>query len=374
MKITLFTDADVFAGTERHILDLALALRAQGCPAEIACPGKGVLAERARQAGVPVWAVEKGCVMRDAAAVRRLRRRFRSGEVELVHSHNGRSALLAATAAALAGCGATVTTQHFLEPARTTRRGLRAWLGSAAHRWVLERAGRVVAISGPVRERILARREAPPEKVERVWNGISDPALAPLRDRAEVRADFGIAPAAPLVVSAARLETEKMVHVLIDAMAQLTRQMPEAKCVVAGEGRQRAALQEKIQSAGLVQSVRLAGFQEDVLSLVRAGDVFALPSAAEPFGLALVEAMALGRPVIGTRAGGPLEIIEEGVSGLLVPPADAAALSAALFRVLSEPGLAARLGAGGRARFEQHFTAPRMAGDMLAVYRAVLQR
>jgi glycosyltransferase involved in cell wall biosynthesis len=116
--------------------------------------------------------------------------------------------------------------------------------------------------------------------------------------------------------------------------------------------------------------VRLLGFQPDVLSIVRAGNVFVLPSAAEPFGLALVEAMALGRPVIATRAGGPIEIVVEDESGLLVPPGDAAALGSVLIRLLREPGLAAKLSSGARARFEAHFTAPKMAAAMEEVYRA----
>ena len=371
MKIALLTDTTAFAGTEQHILDLGIALRDLGCAVEIACPAAGLLSERARSAGVAHFPVEKSAWL-GLGAIATLRRRLQAGELDIIHSHNGRTALIAAIAARLAGGGRTITTQHFLQPARTLRRGPIAWVAKRLHAWVLARAARVIAISGPVRDAILERGEAPASSVQTVWNGIADPLAAPLLPAAALRAGFGIPEGAPLAVCAARLEPEKQVGVLIDAFRTVAAALPQARCLIAGEGRQHAALQQQIDAAGLQSSVRLVGFRSDVLSLVHAGDVFALPSAAEPFGLALVEAMALRKPVIATRAGGPLEIVQEGESGLLVPASDPAALGGAILRVLQDAALAERLGAGGRARFERFFTAPRMAAELLSIYQAVL--
>jgi glycosyltransferase involved in cell wall biosynthesis len=370
MKVLLLTDSDVFAGTERHILDLAVALRAEGCEVEIACPDRGILAERARGADVPVFAVEKGTGL-DMVAVNRVRAGLRSGRIDLIHSHNGRTAFIAGLAVALAGRGRTVTTQHFVQPARTQRRGLRAWLARRLHGWLAERTGRIIAISEAVRAAILERREAAAEKVTTVWNGINDPTAEPLRPAAEVRAAFQIPRGAPLIVSAARLEPEKAVHLLIDAFAQLMPTHPSLRCLVAGEGRERAVLQAQIDRLGVAGLIRLIGYQPDVLSIIQAADFFVLPSPAEPFGLALVEAMALGKPVIAMRAGGPVEIVTD-ESGVLVSPNNADELRDAIRRVLDDPAHAHRLGSGARLRFLNCFTAARMARAILGIYREVL--
>jgi len=350
------------------MLDLALALQERGLVAEIVCPDRGILAARARGAGVAVFAIEKHGGF-DHAAILRLRDHIKSAGLDIVHAHNGRTALIATLAVLLAGRGRTVLTQHFLEPARVSRSGWRGWLARLIHRWILTRAEHVVAISDAVRRRMLERREVQPSKATTVWNGINDPAAAVQRSPHEIRETFGIAMGAPLIVSAARLEPEKAVDVLIAAMAVVRRQFPQARCLVAGEGRLRHELQEKVNSSGLKGTVELIGFQSDVLALVHAADVFILPSPAEPFGLALVEAMALARPVVAARAGGPVEIVIDEISGLLVHPGDSAAMAQAIVRILDNPALAQRLGEAARQRFVDAFTAGRMGLEMAAVYR-----
>ena len=129
-------------------------------------------------------------------------------------------------------------------------------------------------------------------------------------------------------------------------------------------------LQGQIDAANLQNRVRLLGFRDDVHAVVAAADLFVLPSLAEPFGLVLLEAMALSRPVVATAAGGPLEIVAEPRTGRLVPPADAAALATAMREILADPDAAAATGRAGRLRFERHFTRRNMAEKTLGVYRA----
>ena len=101
-------------------------------------------------------------------------------------------------------------------------------------------------------------------------------------------------------------------------------------------------------------------------------DIFVLPAPAEPFGLVLIEAMALGKPVIAAGAGGPLEIVADGESGLLVPPHDPAAMAAAISQLLADPEKIRAMGAAGRRRFETHFTADRMARQMADIYHKIV--
>jgi hypothetical protein len=146
LRIALFTDADVFAGTERHMLDLARGLRAAGAVPSIACPRVSVLGDRARGEGIDHIPVEKGGFI-DWPAINAMRQKLRSGEVDIIHAHNGRTALIAALAVKLERRGSYVLTQHFLIPSRSTRRGLKAAISGAIHRWISRGAGHIIAIS-----------------------------------------------------------------------------------------------------------------------------------------------------------------------------------------------------------------------------------
>ena len=205
-------------------------------------------------------------------------------------------------------------------------------------------------------------------------NGIRDPGCLPLVPRAETRARLGVLEAAPLIVCLARLEPEKGLPTLIDAMALVARALPDAVCLVAGRGSSGSALREYIAGMQPVPPVRLLGFVEDTLSLLAASDLCVLPSTAEPFGLSLVEAMALGVPVVSTRAGGPMEIVQEGITGHLTPPGESGPLAEAMLTILTDGARRASMGLAARGEFLAHFTAERMAREMLRVYREAASR
>jgi glycosyltransferase involved in cell wall biosynthesis len=371
LRVALFTDADVFAGTERHMLDLARGLRAAGMLPSLVSPRVSVLADRAAVDGIPHIAVEKGGFI-DRPAIRVMRGKLRSGEIDVIHAHNGRTALIAALAVKLERRGTYVLTQHFLIPSRATRTGIKGFVSNALHRWISRGAGHIIAISDASRRGIEERGESATGNVTTVPNGISAPDLAKLTPPAEVRAALGIAPGRPLIVCAARLEKEKDVASLIAAMPSVVAAVPNAVCVVAGDGSERAERAAQIQTLGLNCSVMLAGFREDAMSIIHAADLFVLPSLAEPFGLVLIEAMSLGKPIISTDAGGPREIVENGRTGILVPPATPDALGGAIERLLLDEKLRLSMGTNGRKRFEEHYTLPRMTAGIIETYRKAL--
>ena len=373
LRVALFTDADVFAGTERHMLDLACGLRAEGAEVLLACPMPSPLAEKADGAGLAVVPIQKKGLV-DWAAVRTLRGLLRAGKVQIVHAHNGRTALASALAVTMAGRGVAVATQHFLEPNHVTQGGAKGRLSHAAHRWVSQRTTRFIAISEAVRREMEGRGEAPEGKVVVVPNGLAPPEPSRQTSRAEVRAALGLGADVPLLVCAARLEREKDVASLVEAMGHVRADFPAAVCVVAGEGTLRPALAAQIRDGGMESRVRLLGYRADVLSLINAGDLFVLPSLAEPFGLVLLEAMALGKPVIATAAGGPLEIVVPDETGVLVPPGQPEALARAITQMLARPREMEALGISARRRFCERFTAARMARDTVAVYQGALRQ
>lgn len=372
LRVALFIDTDAFAGTERYMLDLGCALRDLGVDAMIACPTPTPLAERAVAEGLTVLPIPQAGLI-NRPAVKRLADLFQSGQLDIVHANNGRTMLASALAVRKARKGCFVATQHFLDPEHVSHTGPKAAIFHLAHSWVSRYMAHCVAISEAARAGVLRRGEAPERKVTTILNGIRPLDPARLASPELVRAELGFDRDTPLIVCAARLEREKDVRSLIAAMAEVNTAFPDVRCVVAGQGAQKEMLTAQIEAAGLQGVVQLLGFRTDAQALIQAGDIFVLPSLAEPFGLVILEAMALARPVIATNAGGPPEIVEDGVTGLLVPPSDPPALAAAIQRLFADRQATEAMGRRGKERFEARFTAARMAQDMLALYRRILE-
>lgn len=369
MRVVHVLDTPQFAGTEAHVLALIQALRLIGTESVLACRVNSPLANAARESGVAVADLGGSCL--SPRAWIRLRAILRQSRADVVHCHNGRTCLAAAFLRASGSSAAFVATQHFIQPGRTGLTGARALIARQVHRRINRRVDKFIAISRATREAMLSRGDGSAEKIALVPNGIAIPARVSERERTKVRAEFGITPGGVLVACVARLETEKDIPTLVEAMALLKGAYPNAMCVVAGEGSQRKALQARAAQLGLGATLRFVGFLKDPARLIAVADVFVLPSIAEPFGLVLVEAMAAGKPVVAVAAGGPLDIVAHDTTGLLVPPRDVAALASAMERLVSSEELRLQMGDAGRQRFEELFTADRMASDVSAVYRAV---
>jgi glycosyltransferase involved in cell wall biosynthesis len=171
-----------------------------------------------------------------------------------------------------------------------------------------------------------------------------------------------------IVLTVARLDEVKGHRFLLEA----ARLVPEATFVLAGEGPERAALEAQALGLGVADHVCFMGHQADVPSLLASCDVVVLPSLAESSSLTLLEAMAARKPVIATRVGGIPEIVEDGQTGLLVPPSDPPALAAAIRSLLVDPDRAERLASAGRARVQRDFTLEAMVRGVAAVYDEVL--
>ena len=371
MRVALLTDSIAFAGTERHILDLAIGLRDRNVDVALACPEPSALGVHLAAHQLRQIAMQKGGIY-DRAAIRMLADRLRRGELDVLHSHNGRTALIAAHAVRAARRGACVATQHFICPNHTSHRGLKKIVSSAMHAWVDRRTQGHVAISEAVRVAALERNPKRSHVIHVVPNGIVDPMLHSRRGDEDVRSEMGIDRASPMIVCTARLEAEKNVGDLINAMQVVVKATPCAICVLVGDGSLRSNLEQLVNDRGLKNSVRFTGFRADALSLIGAADVFVLPSVAEPFGLVILEAMALRRPVIAVNAGGPPEIVMNGETGWLTPPSDANAMANAVIRLLENPLERKSMGEKGRARFESRYTESRMAADMIKVYSTLL--
>jgi glycosyltransferase involved in cell wall biosynthesis len=232
-----------------------------------------------------------------------------------------------------------------------------------------DRFDHIIALSHGAASDLIANVPAIASRVTVVHNaGVDDAVVARATEPLP-----GPPPPRPLIVACGRLAPQKGYTYLLDAFAAI-RPTTGAHLWIVGEGPERAALEARIRQLGLDDAVRLIGFQQNPYAYMAAADVFVLSSIYEGFGNVIVEAMAAGVPVVATDCpSGPGEIIHDGEDGLLVPPADPAALAAALLRVLDDRALARRLAAAGRRRADD-FHVSRSAAGYAAIFRAAAGR
>ena len=310
--------------------------------AESAVPATVIPAGRLRQ------------VHRYAGTIARLAQELRRDRPDLVVGWMTKAQLYAGPAARLAGVPAVWCQQGTPSP----------WSALDRAATALPARG-IVAVSAAVGR---AQRSIRPRRpVEVVHPGIDLDRFdrERLPSPPDARARLGLPAEGPLVGIVARLQRWKGVHVLVEALPRALQSHPDLHCAVVGgahdlEPGYATFLKRTVDELGLTERVTLAGRQPDVAPWLQAMDVVVNASAEEPFGLTIVEAMALGKPVVVTAAGGPPEIVHDSVDGLLVPPGDTEALADAITRLLGDPDLAARLGAAGRRR-AGHFSSRRYA-------------
>jgi len=279
---------------------------------------------------------------------------MRSEDVRLVHA-NTVAVLGAALAAKRAGRPLLWHVHEIIAEPR--------WLRWLIARLVTAAADRIVAISGPVADHLLgpgAIRGAR-DKVMVIPDAVDTERFNPTNDGAAAREAWGIGPNDVLIGMAGRIHTWKGQGVLVEAARLLRDRCPQARFVIAGDivpgqPEPKEALEAAIAASGLADRAQLVGFWPDARQVMASLDVLILPSTApEPFGLVVLEAMASGKSVIATAHGGPLEIVVDGETGLLVPPRDPTALADAIEQLVRDPALRARLAAAGRRRAVEVF-------------------
>jgi glycosyltransferase involved in cell wall biosynthesis len=307
---------------------------------------------------------------RNRTEVSRLARFIDRVRPDIVNPHLFRSVVVAAPLARWHRVPAVVETYH----------GREGWRhgpirGSFVPDGLLSRfVTRVIAVSEAARDFLVRVKGYPGDKVVVVPNGRDLSALVPGRDRESARKDLGVDPHTPIVGVVGRLEDQKGHRYLLDAWPAVTRDFPDARLLLVGDGSRREALEAQVKALGIASSVIFTGFRADVARMLDAIDVLALPSLYEGMPLTVIEAAAMARPVVATAVDGTPEVVEHGVTGFLVPPANPPALSGALLTLLADPDRARRLGETGRQRTLERFDLTQQVEATAAAYRSVATR
>jgi glycosyltransferase involved in cell wall biosynthesis len=324
----------------------------------------GSAVQRLRRLGLEVDVIDEAD---DEAAVRELTAYLVRNEIDLLHAHMYRAEVVGARAAIAAGTAVVIATVH------SSR--VRSPEDVAA-----------LAALTPVMDRLIVPSSSIAAKVRAEGRGVASFTVIPNGvDLARfdlpitacaLRTEFGIPHDAPLLGAIARLEPEKGHRYLIEAVPAILRGAPETWLVIVGEG----SLAHELQAlaASLPRPARdrivFTGRREDVSAITAELDVAVLPSLREAQGISILEAMARRKPVIASAVGGIPEVISNGLDGLLVPPADPAALAEACIRLACSPALRSRLGEAGRATVEERFSLDAMVRQIEAIYDEELVR
>lgn len=314
-------------------------------------------------------------------SVRRIRELIARHGVNVVHTNQTIDLMLAGVAARSTGLP-VVATIHWLAERDSEALGAGSMVASRTRqqlRNLADRslADRIIAVSAAVRDTHaeMFGSAFPSSKVEVLFPGISmsDVPNAAQRDedRRRIRGELGLSNDDIVLLNIGRLHPVKGQRLLMPMMNQLRTELPNATLLIAGDGPLRAELEASIVEHGLQRHIRMLGARLDVPELLRASDALVLASESEAAPLPLMEAMRESRPVVATAVGGVPEMVDDGISGFVVPRARPDEMAAAVVQMFTPPERAIEMGTAGRRVALERFDIPRIAERLEQLYREV---
>lgn len=360
--ILLIGDSLNLGGTEGQFTEVACRLDRSRWDVHVSClKAEGPLQAKLDAAGVQVWSCGRGSFKspRFLAAVWGLVRYLRVHRIELVHCFDFYSNVLGVLAARLAAVPAIIASQRSLGDMWS--RGQ-----NQAQKVALRLATVVLVNADAIRRRLVSGRIVPSGRVILIRNGVDLIRFCPIP-----RVKNSVSPF--VIGTVANLRPEKGLDDLVRAALLVVQRVPMARFKIWGNGIHRPRLESLARDLGLNHVICFAGHTASIPDVLRDFQIFVLsPRMNEGFSNALLEAMAVGLPVVASRVGGNVELVEHEKTGLLVPPGDPAALAKAIIRLNEDPALALKLGDEGRERVRAEFGIQRMITQIEALYDRVL--
>lgn len=355
---TLHIDTSrTWRGGQNQVMLTVIGLRAAGYRTALVAQPDGELARRASE-GTDLIALPVANEL-DLTAVWRLSRILQKVQPDVVHAHDPHGV----ATAALALSWGTATPRPPLVASRRVDFHIKQ--GSLS-RWKYRQVDLFIAASRAIAD-MLAADGIPRDLIVTIHEGI-DLDHVDAAPAANIHAEFWLPTHAPIVGNIAALVPHKGQRYLIEAARLVLKKLPDVHFLIVGDGELRESLAHQIKEHALEKHVILTGFRPDVLSLLKAFDVFVLSSVTEGLGTSLLDAMAARKPIAASEVGGIPEVVQDGRTGLLVPPRNPQALADAILRILQDPSTRARFGEAGRARVAAEFSADRMVRETIGIY------
>ena len=368
VRVLQLTSSLGFYGAEQMILTLLTALDRELFHVSLAALQKKkasstAIVSAATAAGIEAVTLPcRGWL--DWDAIRGLRSLIEKENIDILHCHEPKSRLYGAVVSKMTGIP-IVATHHLW-----TRQNLRTKLVESIDAAVLHGCDKVVGVSNSVAES-MRRVLVSSQRIEVIPNGID---LSGSRDDLkgdEVRRSLGIPRDVPVIGAVGRLDMQKGHDRLIEAAGKIIDAGQDAFYVILGEGVERPRLEALVRDHGLSSRVLLPGYRSDVRSCLSMMDIFVMPSRREGTPMALLEAMAMKKPVVATAVGGVPDVLTDGIDGIVLPE-NGVGLSDALLKLLRDPAFALQIARAGRRRVENEFSSVRMARRYEELYRRCL--
>ncbi len=356
-------------GTERQVTNVSLGLDPERFDLHLACLRNfGELRQELDEVSRihrPVFDIGRLYSFRTLAEANRLARYIRKNAIQIVHAYGLYPNIFAVPVARLAGAPIVIAS---IRDCGDILKPWQRWL----QRIVCRLADCVLVNADAIRETLISQGYRS-DNIAVIRNAIAQPKATPIEDAYGIREELGLTPSAPVVMVLSRLNRMKGVEYFLDAANIVAAKLPETRFLIVGDGAIRQELQDRAASMGLAGKIVFTGFRTDVPRLLSQVSLSVLPSLSEGLSNTLLESMAAGVPVVATWVGGNPEIIEDGVSGLLVPPRDSAKLANAMLAVLENPSLAASFSAAGKYRIAKVFSLERSIREVERLYQKLIE-
>jgi glycosyltransferase involved in cell wall biosynthesis len=348
-------------GAQEHVYGLMSRLDTSRFDATVISLSAGSAIRKLERSGFPVTLIDEHD---DASAVAALAAHLARLQPDVVHTHMYRADVIA-TKAVLAMTSAGNPRPYLVSTVHSSR--IRSADDRETLRCLTPEMDQLIAVSQAIVAKIADERPglAP---VELIYNGVDLRRYDDQQPASDLREQYGMEPGSKIVGVVARLEAEKGHQTLIDAWPYVLRHVPDAYLFIAGEGSMRDAIEARARANRVAHRVVFTGRRDDIPAVTAAFDVAVLPSHREAQGLSILEAMALSRPVVASDVGGIPEMVEDGVTGMLVPHDQPQALASAIVRLLRDPELAATIAKAGHDLVHDRFCIELMVRAVEDIY------
>ncbi len=371
--VVQFLNGTVRAGAEEVALELARGLDSERFRSYLVCPQQllDAFGHDWKGSSIVAWPLSLDSPWQIAEG-RKFIKFLRSEKIDVLHAHMIRAALAAVPLARLAGVPVVVQTCHGREAWRTSWSKRRYWIDRRIASW----SDATVAVSESTAEYLAHTKGINRRDIKLISNGRPMNGFSPVTavQQEQLRAELGIPSADTVVAVFGRLEEQKGHRFLLEALPAVAEKVPGLKVLFVGDGALRIKLEEEAQVRGLDRCVIFTGYRRDCMQLMAICDVVVLPSLYEGMPLVPIEAAAMRKPVLATAVDGTKEVIADGVTGVLVPPGQPAALATALIKLLSNKEWSLALGEQAHERAERLFSLDRQLRETETLYRALLNK
>ena len=350
-----------WGGQEKRVMRELLGLSQESFRPLLACQSGSRIGENAQAQGLRVEYVEMRTNF-NPLAVAHFIRLYHRYSVDIVHTHSSADSWMASTAAKLSPRHPMVVRTRHLS-ATFNNRLIYTFM-----------ADRVITVGDSTHRYMIQEKGIPEGRVLTIATGVDLSEFDPEKIQENLRGKLGIPPATPVFGTVAVFRRLKGHHNLLEAIPEIVHSVPGAKLLLVGEGPQENNLRKMIEAKGIGSSVIMPGFRDDVARVLNTLDVFVFPSLQEALGTAILEAMAMKKPVVASRVGGIPEVVMEGRTGYLVDPADSGAIAERVVRLLKSAELRQEMGLEGRKFVEARYDSRMMVQKLEDLYRELMGR